>query len=164
MKNYIILDSNNKVTNIITSDTEPVGVTFKDYDSYPGASTGTIYIPDEDIFVGGFSLTLNPDDSQPRSSDEILFSGSTSLGITGSFSRTVTELSSSELSFDNDYLSIENYSWDVSESIAYFTIITGSEFISPESNGTLMSLNFAKQHADNYGLKWDLQPQYILCK
>jgi hypothetical protein len=166
MGKYIILDENNRVSNVILSNSEPTEGNFKNASSYTSYNIDMKYIPEDDIFVSPISVNTFSDTNEYEEINTVphlVFSGSGSLGITCSFSREITEIPSSSLSLDNNSLDIVDYTFNTSKNAAYFTLITGSGY-STIGGDVETTLNFSKQHTDSYGLKWDIRPQYFLVK
>jgi hypothetical protein len=166
MAKYIILDNDNKVLNIIEAPTPPTDENFKDASLYPPCSRDMVYIPDEDIFISVIRASLTTDTNESEQTDyyaELLFSGSTSLGVTCSFNRSITTLPSTSLSLSSNQLDIVDYNFNTSENTSYFTLVTGSNY-APHETGSLISLNFQKQHTDSYGLKWDIKSRNFIVK
>lgn len=139
MNTYAILDSNNKVVNIIKELTSPIGLTSIEItNSHDYPSTGWVWVSSESNFYTEPKITT---------SGNSFAEGSTNTPLSMSLSRNIEQLTSSDIDIDNN-LTISNFSHSGSNISLTLTKESGSDY----SDGYL---SFKKQISCEYNYSWD---------
>ena len=145
MNTYAILDSNNKVVNIIKELTSPIGLTSVEItNSHNYPSTGWVWVSSENDFY-----------TEPKiiTSGNAFAEGAANTPLSMSLSRNIEQLTSSDINVDNN-LTISNFSHSGLNISLTLTKESGSNY----SDGYL---SFKKQISCEYNHSWDFHPILI---